>query len=143
MRSPLLALALLLGVSGGVEAATCVVVKDTGERYAGIKVARPDLVGQQFTVTRRTSQRKDEYVPSREVTYRTGYEGYELAGKAGTFLVRRDYVVGTPAVAPVSFDGGSINLIWDTSAASRKVRADDYILDGPLAALTLSPTRCR
>ena len=83
------------------------------------------------------------HVVSRDTDFRGGYEGYELKGMAGTFLVRREFNMGTPAVAPISFEDGKVQMDWKQSRAARAIAAEDYVLDGPLTALTVTPARCR
>lgn len=125
-------------------------VVDTKVRYAGVsEVKRPDLIGQRFRISRYTARREWRLSKPIGANKLLGYEGYELKGSAGTFEVMRDYVDGSPAVTPVSWASGSKDayrqIRWGGGRPERVTIGEelDYLLDGPLSALTLRVTGCR
>ncbi len=124
-------------------------VEDTGVRYASQPVERTDLIGKTFKVHRYTEHRRMYFSEPRGVMMNVGYEGYELKGAAGTFVVRRDHVDGTPAIAPVSWTDGPSpyrsKIAWgEGHPKTVKVGGSlDYVLGGPFTSLTLRVIACR
>lgn len=75
---------------------------------------------------------------------RPGYEAYELKGKARTFVIRRDYVPGTPFVQPTRLLKADSTVDWRRRKGT--VPIGDHVLAGPLSdlVLTLAPRHaCR
>lgn len=155
MRTFLIGLVIAASEITAAKAGSCSIsraevrVVDTGFRYAGVvEVKRQDLIGQTFHISRYTARREWRFSKPIGANKLLGYEGYELRGLAGTFVVMRDYVDGTPAVTPVSWASGSkqayTHIRWGGGRPERvTVGKDlDYLLDGPLSALTLHVTGC-
>jgi hypothetical protein len=124
-------------------------VVDTDVLYAGVgEVKRSELIGQTFRISRYTARREWRFSKPIGANKLLGYEGYELKGAAGTFEVMRDHVDGSPAVTPVSwasgFKGAYAQIRWGGGRPERVTVGEDldYLLGGPLSALTLRVTGC-
>jgi hypothetical protein len=155
MRTLLIGLAIAATDSAVAQAASCpatrakVQVVDTGYHYAGVDLMRSDLVGKIFRVSRYTVRRTWHFSKPIGAKKLLGYEGYELKGSAGTFEVMRDHIDGVPSVTPVSWASGSKDayrqIQWGGGRPEQvTVGKDvDYVLDGPLSALTLRVMACR
>lgn len=141
--------ALVVGLVGAVLACgvaqaggQCVILEKPKSVFAAAgPMQRPELIGQEFRVTRTASQRKPVFVEARSTTMLLGYEAYELKGKSGTFIVRRDHVPGTPAVQPVSVENSDASVEWRGSKPASA--ALDHILAGPLSNLVVTPRACK
>ncbi len=126
-----------------------VTIKDTGERYAGRKVVRPDLVGRALKVERFTAVRDMQRVASRNTLINLGYEAYELVGAGEVLFVKRERSESASATAPISWslaEAGSERFAvkcWSGRPERVKVgQTLDYVLDGPLTSLTLEVSAC-
>jgi hypothetical protein len=120
-------------------------VRDTGFRYLGAELQRPDLVGQRFTVRRYVNRLERVFNPAQGVSRVSGYEAVELIGAGEAFTLRLDHTGGgSPPVWPQSFKGAS-SVEWVSakkSGVKESREAEIYIHDGPLATLTLSVVGC-
>jgi hypothetical protein len=123
-------------------------VRDTGERFWDAKLARPDLSGQRFRVTRYVNHLiapPPEWEGSDRIG---GYEAIELTGNAGRFAVKVEHTGGSPPlwVSSESRPSRQSAIDW-TSAGSGELEPRGgqsfYVFDGPLASLTVSVVGCR
>lgn len=126
-----------------------VTIKDTGERYAGQKVVRPDLVGRTLKIERFTAVRDMQRVASSNTLINLGYEAYELVGAGEVLFVKRERSESAPAIAPISWSlaeaGRERFAVKWWSGRPEKVKVGqtlDYVLDGPLTSLTLEVSAC-
>lgn len=119
-------------------------IRDTGERYAGQPVSRPDLIGSAFHITRYSA------VSGTGEPTSLGYEAYVLKGAKEQILVKRERSRSAPAIAPISWAMADAttdraHVDWKRSKQER-VRVGqtiDYVLDGPLTSLSIVVTACR
>lgn len=155
MRAVVLSLIGVLAACGSARAEDCrldratLTAVNTGFEYAGItKVERPDLDGRTFRVVRYAERKVMRPSKSRDGMVNAGYEAYEVEGDGAKILVKREHVEGVPAVTPMSWDAGAVpadvKVQWKRSALPLvTVGSDlDYILSGPLSALTLRVSAC-
>lgn len=122
---------------------------NTGFEYGGItKVERPDLGGKTFRVARYAERKMMRYSKPRGAMMNAGYEAYEVEGGGSKLLVKREHVNGVPAVTPMSWDASAVpadvKVRWKRSTLPLvTVGSDlDYVLSGPLSALTLRVSAC-
>ena len=153
--------ALLLGVvgvvlaSGAAEAKGCRIdraifrVVDPHSQYAlNEPMRRPDLVGKSFRVSRYVDDRKP-YISTRSGVQRLGgYEAYEIRGNGETFVVKREYIDGSPAVTVASADADQSrigNINWSQNNRRKPMTAEDReeVSFGPLSSLALQLKSCR
>jgi hypothetical protein len=146
----------VLALGGAQAASTCpvnraeVTVKDTGERYAGMEVIRPDLVGQTFRVRRYSAVEDVRQLAHRDGALNLGYEAYDLRGKVDGLYIKRERSATAPAVAAISWTSATgtterAHVDWGKGRPERvKVgQTLDYVFDGPLTSLTLVVSACR
>lgn len=151
MRAALFGLVgVLVGLGSAHAGQTCpigradVKIADTGERYAGQPVGRPDLVGSTYRVARYSSVRGTGEPTS------LGYEAYVLRGAKGQILIKRERSLSNPTIAPISWAMADATteraqVSWKRSKQER-VRVGqtlDYVLDGPLTSLSVVVANCR
>ena len=154
MRSVVVGLALAVGLVAGAKAKECrlngaiLEVVDTPSTYfLNEPRQRPDLIGQTFKVGRFAA------VPKRQMSARlgqetnVGYEAYEIVGGAGSFVVKHEFLDGSPARVVISSEASGPNAAVDWSRARREIvksRAKwlDEINGGPLSSLGLKLKFC-
>lgn len=101
MRAVLVGLVGAVLAVGSAAAGSCPIDRgvfqalDTGWHYLGLPVERPDLAGAKFKVTRYTDVKK--WVSHNGGKRDVGYEAVRLEGKAGSFVIKKERVIGSPS----------------------------------------------
>lgn len=130
-----------------VDRAVLVLVDQKSEYFLNEPLARPDLVGKTFRISRYVEAPKISVSPRNGDRRNVGYEAYQIRNGRETLVIKRNHIDGSPAltVASAGKDQSRIGEI-DWARCSKKVPEFDgaeLVNFGPLSALTIEIKSCR